>query len=99
MRVPAEMTLDLIRRYVHDVVLVSDDELRMALAVLLRETHNLAEGAGAAATAAAFKLGGELSGKTVVGILSGGNLDLRVAAGVSSARQQLSRQRLCQWLT
>lgn len=76
-RVPAEMTLELIRRYVDDVVLVSDEELRAALALLLRETHNLAEGAGAAATAAAFKLRGELSGKTVVGILSGGNLDLR----------------------
>lgn len=76
-RVPAEMTLELIRRYVDDVVLVSDDELRAALGLLLRETHNLAEGAGAAATAAAFKLRDELSGKTVVGILSGGNLDLR----------------------
>jgi threonine dehydratase len=65
------------RRYLHDIVLVSDDELRDAIGVLLRTTHNLAEGAGAAATAAAFKLRERLQGKTVVGILSGGNLDLR----------------------
>lgn len=76
-RVPAEMTLELIRRHVDDIVLVSDDELRSALRLLLRHTHNLAEGAGAASTAAAFKLRSALAGKTVVGILSGGNLDLR----------------------
>ncbi|HWA97959.1 MAG TPA: threonine dehydratase [Pirellulales bacterium] len=76
-RKPAEMTLALMRRYLYDMVLVSDDELRDAIGALLRTTHNLAEGAGAAATAAAFKLRERLQGKTVVGILSGGNLDLR----------------------
>ena len=39
-------------------------------------THNLAEGAGAGALAAAFKERGRFTGKRVVGILSGGNLDL-----------------------
>lgn len=76
-RVPAEMTLAIMRRLVHDVVLVSDPELRDAVRLLLRVTHNLAEGAGAATTAAAFRLRDRLAGKTVVGVLSGGNLDLR----------------------
>jgi threonine dehydratase len=76
-RVPAELTLDIMRRHVHDMVLVSDAELREAILLLLRVTHNLAEGAGAAATAAALKLRDRLAGKTVVGVLSGGNLDLR----------------------
>jgi threonine dehydratase len=40
-------------------------------------THNLAEGAGAASTAAALRLRDRLAGRTVVGVLSGGNLDLR----------------------
>jgi len=52
------------------------DELRAAIRLILRTTHNLAEGAGAASTAAALKLRTQLAGKTVVGILSGGNLDL-----------------------
>jgi threonine dehydratase len=65
------------RRYVHDMVLISDEELREAIRLLLRLTHNLAEGAGAASTAAAFRLREQLAGKTVVGVLSGGNLDLR----------------------
>jgi threonine dehydratase len=76
-RVPAELTLELMRRHVADMVLVGDDALREAVRLLLRVTHNLAEGAGAAATAAAWQLGASLRGKTVVGILSGGNLDLR----------------------
>jgi threonine dehydratase len=76
-RVPAALTLEIMRRHVHDMVLVSDPELREAVRLVLRVTHNLAEGAGAAATAAAFQLRNQLAGKTVVGVLSGGNLDLR----------------------
>src|SRR5437016_2983897 len=76
-RVPARLTLEIMRRLVHDMLLVSDAELEEAIRLLLRVTHNLAEGAGAASTAAAWKLRSQLAGKTVVGILSGGNLDLR----------------------
>ncbi len=76
-RMPAEMTLEIMRRYVHDMILVGDEELRETIRLLLRVTHNLAEGAGAASTAAAFRLREQLAGKTVVGVLSGGNLDLR----------------------
>src|SRR5262249_39644375 len=47
-RVPAELTLDIMRRHIHDMVLVSDAALRDAIRLLLRVTHNLAEGAGAA---------------------------------------------------
>ena len=76
-RVPAEMTMTLMRRLVQDMVLVSDEALREAIVLLLRHTHNLAEGAGAAALAAALQMRASLAGKTVVGVLSGGNLDLR----------------------
>src|SRR5262249_26083720 len=81
-RVPAEVTLELMRRHVHDMVLVGDEELREAVRLLLRLTHNLAEGAGAASTAAALRLRDRLAGKTVVGVLSGGNLDLRELAHI-----------------
>jgi threonine dehydratase len=82
-RVPADLTLAIMRRHVHDMVLVSDEELREAIRLLLRVTHNLAEGAGAASTAAAWKLRDKLVGKTVVAVLSGGNLDLRELARIS----------------
>lgn len=81
-RVPASMTLDIMNRHVHDMVLVGDDALRDAIRILLRVTHNLAEGAGAAALAAALAMRERLAGKTVVGILSGGNLDLRELAAI-----------------
>jgi threonine dehydratase len=81
-RMPADMTLEIMRRYVQDMVLVSEEELRAAIRLLLRLTHNLAEGAGAASTAAAFRLREQLAGKTVVGVLSGGNLDLRELARI-----------------
>jgi threonine dehydratase len=81
-RVPAALTLDIMRRHVGDMVLVGDAALREAIRLLLRLTHNLAEGAGAATTAAALQMRPRLAGKTVVGILSGGNLDVRELARV-----------------
>jgi threonine dehydratase len=81
-RMPAELTLAIMRRHVADIVLVPDEALREAIRLLLRVTHNLAEGAGAASTAAAFQMRERLAGKTVVGVLSGGNLDLRELARI-----------------
>jgi threonine dehydratase len=81
-RVPADMTLEIMRRHVHDMILVSDEELRESIRLLLRLTHNLAEGAGAASTAAALRMREQLAGKIVVGVLSGGNLDLRELAHI-----------------
>jgi hypothetical protein len=51
-RRPAAMTPEMTRRHVHDMVLVSDAGPREAVRLLVRLTHNLAEGAGAAAPAA-----------------------------------------------
>ncbi len=76
-RIPAQLTLELMRKHLHDIVLVSEEEMRDAVRLILQATHSLAEGAGAASTAAALKIKDRLAGKTVVGVLSGGNLDLR----------------------
>jgi threonine dehydratase len=75
-RRPANLTLELMRSVLDDVVLVSDDELRRACRLILEQTHNIAEGAGAAALASAIKTRERWAGKTVVAIVSGGNLDL-----------------------
>ncbi len=56
-------------------VTVSESEIADAVRVLLRTTHNLAEGAGAAGLAGLRKLAHALEGKTVGIILSGGNID------------------------
>ena len=57
-----------------DFVLVSEEEMGQAIVLLLRSAHQVAEQAGAAATAAALKLGQRLKGKKVAIVLSGGNL-------------------------
>jgi threonine dehydratase len=75
-RRPATMTLELMRTVLDEVVLVSDDELRRACRLILEHTHNIAEGAGAAALAAAVKTRERWQGQTAVAIISGGNLDL-----------------------
>jgi threonine dehydratase len=56
-----------------DFVLVSDDEIRAAQALMIEATRNLVEAAGAAPLAAALTLREQLTGKRVALILSGGN--------------------------
>lgn len=72
-----EMTLDAVRRFVDDVVLVTDEEILSALRDLLGITKLLVEPAGAAAVAAL--LAGKIRadrGSHVAAVLSGGNVDL-----------------------
>jgi threonine dehydratase len=75
-RVPFENTQRIMRKYLDDFILVDDSSIKEAILHLLTYTHNLAEGAGAAALAAALKIKKRLRGKKVVLILSGGNLSL-----------------------
>lgn len=89
-RVPAEMTLEIMRQLMDDVILVSDDELRLAAYQILLQTHNLAEGAGAAALAAAMKERSRFAGLKVVGILSGGNLNLAELPHILAAGERLA---------
>jgi threonine dehydratase len=57
------------------MMLVSEEEIREAIRMALRYTHNLIEGAAAAPIAAARKLQAELADQNVVMIMSGANLD------------------------
>lgn len=75
-RVAFEMPLRLMLEGLDAMVLVSEDEIRQSIVRLLRTTHNLAEGAGAAALAGAWTLRESLAGQKVVVVLSGGNIDL-----------------------
>lgn len=81
-RQPDEAALAVIRRGAARVLTVSETEIRRAMRVLFTDTHNLAEGAGAAALAGALQEQGRLSGKRVAVILSGGNIDRDLYARV-----------------
>ncbi len=67
----------ILRDLLSDFVLVSEDEMRSAMRVLIEKTHNLSEGAGAAALAAALKMRDDLRGKKVAVVLSGGNTSIQ----------------------
>jgi threonine dehydratase len=72
------------------IVAVSDEEVAEAMRVYYTDTHNLAEGAGAAALAALMQERDRQEGKTVAVILSGGNIDRSVYARVIDSTAQRS---------
>jgi len=77
-RTPDAEALAIICKGASRIVQVTDDELRAAIRALWTDTHNLAEGAGAAALAAALQDKPKLRGKRVGLVLSGGNIDLEL---------------------
>jgi threonine dehydratase len=78
--------LDVVLRNADEVVAVTDDEVAQAMRVLFSDTHNVAEGAGAAGLAAAMQQAGRWRGKTVGVPLTGGNVDSAVFSRVLSPR-------------
>jgi threonine dehydratase len=72
-RTAFELPQRILRRWLDDFVLVSDNEIRAAQALMIETTRNLVEAAGAAPLAAALRLREELDGKRVALIASGGN--------------------------
>ncbi|MBS0531192.1 MAG: threonine dehydratase [Proteobacteria bacterium] len=79
-RIPDPDALAIIRRGASRIVQVSDGEIGAAIRAYWTDTHNLAEGAGAAALAAALQDKRKLGGKRVGLILSGGNIDFDLFA-------------------
>ena len=77
-RVPNPEALEIILRGVARIVTVSEAEIRRAMRILFTDTHNVAEGAGAAALAALLKEKEQMRGKRVALVLSGGNIDREV---------------------
>ena len=74
-RVPVAEAVAAINRGVERVVTVSESEMKTAMRAYFTDTHNIAEGAGAAALAALLKEKDAMAGKTVGLVLSGGNID------------------------
>ena len=74
-RVTFDLTFGLLKQYLDDFVVLTEEELAEGVRVALRTTHNLAEGAGAAAIAAAVQHRVRLQGQRIVAVMSGGNID------------------------
>jgi threonine dehydratase len=84
-RIAHPEALDMILGGVDRIVAVSEDALADAVRILFSKTHNIAEGAGAAAVAALMKERADMVGKRVAVVVSGGNIDqgryLKILAG------------------
>ena len=77
-----EMTFDALREGLADFITVTDTEIANAMRLLLRSTHSLVEGAGAAGMAGLLALRERLAGQRVGIVLSGGNVDERTLTRV-----------------
>ncbi|MCL2036793.1 MAG: threonine ammonia-lyase [Oscillospiraceae bacterium] len=83
---PGETTFELCRKYVDEIVTVSDDEIATAILTLMEQQKLVAEGAGAVAVAAAMfgKLPEQSHNKKTCAIVSGGNIDVNILSRVIS---------------
>lgn len=81
-RVPDTDALEIIWRGVERIVRVTDTEIEEAMRVYFSDTHNVAEGAGAAPLAALLQERTAMAGRRVGVVLSGGNVDRAVYAGI-----------------
>ena len=83
-RVPDPRALEVILNGVARIVTVTDHEITAAMRDLFTDTHNLAEGAGAAALAALLQEKKQMQGRRVALILTGANIDRDVFASILS---------------
>jgi threonine dehydratase len=79
---PGELTYEVVKALVDDVVLVSERDLEHALSMLLNIEKTVVEGAGAAGLAALLAHGERFKGRNVGLVLCGGNIDTRLLANV-----------------
>jgi len=91
-RVPDPEALQIIWRGADRVVTVTDDEIRRAMGHFFTDTHNVAEGAGAAALAALIRERSEMRGRQVGVVLTGGNVDLPVYRAALDYSQTKARE-------
>lgn len=81
----SEITLEIIRKYVDDVVLVSDSQIEEALLALLRNDHVLSEPSGAASVAALKYVYKAKPDEEVAAVVSGGNIAIDYLAKLLAA--------------
>src|SRR5689334_143201 len=89
-KAPGQITTDIVRRLVDDIILVSDDEMERAVSMLINIEKTVAEGAGAAGLAAVMASPERFRGANVGLVLSGGNIDTRLIASVLT--RELARE-------
>lgn len=78
---PGELTFELCRKYLDEVVTVDDDEIAQAILFLMEKGKMVAEGAGAAPVAAIMNRKLDCRGK-IAAVISGGNIDVTMISRI-----------------
>ena len=81
-KIPGEITSEIIKEHVDDILLVNEFEIEKAISSLFENERVVAEGAGAAGVAAIMKNKNIFSGKRVGTVICGGNIDARLFASI-----------------
>jgi threonine dehydratase len=89
-KTPGRITTDIVRHLVDDILLVTEDQIERALAMLISIEKTVVEGAGAAGLAAVLSAADRFAGRNVGLVLSGGNIDTRLIASVLT--RELARE-------
>ena len=89
-KAPGRITTDIIRRLVDDIMLVTEDQIERAVAMLIAIEKTVVEGAGAAGLAAVLAAPERFAGRNVGLVLTGGNIDTRLIASVLT--RELARE-------
>ena len=89
-KAPGEITSEIVRRLVDDIVLVSEQQIEQALSLLIGIEKTVTEGAGAAGLAAILANQKRFRRRAIGLVLTGGNIDARLLAGVLT--RQLARE-------
>jgi threonine dehydratase len=87
---PGEVTAPIVRDLVDDILLVSEAEIEHAVSLLINIEKTVVEGAGAAGLAAVCAHPGQFRGRNVGLVMTGGNIDTRLLAGVLT--RELARE-------
>ena len=93
-RIPGELTLSLVLKYVDDACLVSDEDILRAVHTLIVYSHILVEPSGAASLAALYLNKEKLKGKKVVLIISGANISREQIEAAFQREPFISKPRL-----
>lgn len=92
-KTPGSITFDIIKNKVDKIVTVTEDEIALAISLLLEKGKIVSEGAGAMPTAAIMSGKVDVKGRKVAALISGGNIDIDVLFSAGTRALQLEGRR------
>ncbi|MBU5485009.1 threonine ammonia-lyase [Clostridium sp. MSJ-11] len=93
-KTPGDITFEYIRKYVDDIVTVSEDEIAYGIFCLMERSKLVSEGAGAVAISAVLNNKVNVKGKNIVCLVSGGNIDIAVLSKIIDRQLIILKRRI-----